>query len=186
MFNQLVNIASSVQWHSTALSHRCTKQILAWLLDESSLTKKLQQQCDVFSVTIKQQSHTNTQSSPLSPYFPIPEQVFVREVLLCCDGIETVFAQTEIPYQTLSDTQSKLAEIGTESLGKFLFQEKTLQRGDIEIAEFPIGSAVHELCDTLKQHCDHSLWARRSLFYIENKPLLVSEIFLPASGIYSK
>lgn len=186
MLNELVDLVSSTKWQHSPYPTHCTKQVLSWLLDEMSLTKKLQSQCKIFTVSVKQQSHTNTKSSPLSPYFPLPEKVFVREVLLCCDGIDTVFAQTEIPYETLSDTQKNLTEIGSESLGKFLFQEKTLRRGEIEIAEFPIGSALHNLCDELQQCCNHTLWARRSLFYIEDKPLLVSEIFLPASGIYSK
>ena len=184
MFNELVDIASSIKWQPSSYPTHCTQNILSWLLDEMSLTKKLQNQCETFSVDVKQQSHTDAKNASLSSYFPLPEKVFVREVLLCCDGIESVFAQTEIPYRTLSDTQKNLTEIGSESLGKFLFQESTLRRGEIEIAEFPIGSKLHALCDDLKQGCEHTLWARRSLFYIEDKPLLVSEIFLPASGIY--
>jgi len=185
MFNQLLNIASSVQWQHDNFSNRCTKSILSWLLDETSLTKKLEQQCQEFTVEVKQQLNTDNQASPLSQHFPVPEQVLVREVLLKCDGIANVFAQTEIPLKTLSDKQKKLSQIGSESLGKFLFQDKTLKRGNIEIAEFTAGSQVHQLCATLQQPCEHSLWARRSLFYIENKPLLVSEVFLPRSGIYS-
>jgi chorismate lyase len=185
MLNKLVDIASDATWHSSPYPTHCSKQILSWLLDEMSLTKKLQNQYEKFTVKVKQQAHTDTKDTCLSPYFPLPEKVFVREVLLCCNGIETIFAQTEIPYQTLSSTHKNLTEIGSESLGKFLFQETTLRRGEIEIAEFLVGSTLHTLCDELSQSCDHSLWARRSLFYIEDKPLLVSEIFLPASGIYS-
>lgn len=184
MFNPLLNIVSSTHWQKNSHPQSCSKQILSWLLDETSLTKKLEQQCGKFTVEVKQQLNTNANESVLSQLFPQSEQILVREVLLHCDGVANIFAQTEIPYQTLADKQKKLANIGSESLGKFLFQDKTLQRGKIEIAEFPIGSSLHELCDALQQPCDHSLWARRSLFYIENKPLLVSEVFLPASGIY--
>lgn len=184
MFNQLLNIASSTHWQENSGTPNCTKQTLTWLLDETSLTKKLERQCEKFSVKVKQQLNTDTDKSALSQFFPAPEQVLVREVFLYCDGIANVFAQTEIPYSTLSDQQQHLANIGTESLGTFLFKNKTLQRGIIEIAEFTIGSQLHQLCDSLQQPCEHSLWARRSLFYIENKPLLVSEVFLPASGIY--
>jgi len=184
MFNQLLNIASTTHWQENSRTTNCTKQILNWLLDEASLTKKLEEQCKKFSVKVKQQLKTDTNKSTLSQSFPAPEQVLVREVFLYCDGIANVFAQTEIPYSTLSDQQQNLANIGSESLGKFLFQNKTLQRGNIEIAEFIVGSPLHQLCNSLQQPCEHSLWARRSLFYIENKPLLVSEVFLPASGIY--
>lgn len=184
MFNQLLNIASSTQWQKNNAPKHCAKQILSWLLDETSLTSKLELQCDEFSVKVKQQLSTDNKQSILSTYFPSPEKVLVREVLLYCDGIPVVFAQTEIPYGTLSDTQEKLANIGSESLGKILFQDKTLQRGIIEIAEFAVGSQLHQFSQSLQQPCEHSLWARRSLFYIKSKPLLVSEVFLPASGIY--
>ena len=184
MFNQLLNIVSSAHWQENSHPNNCTKKILSWLLDEASLTKKLEQQCKIFTVEVKLQVNTDANESKLSQLFPAPEPILVREVLLRCDGVANIFAQTEIPHRTLTNEQKNLAQIGSESLGKFLFQNVTLQRGSIEIAEFPIGSPLHDLCNSLQQSCEHSLWARRSLFYIENKPLLVSEVFLPASGIY--
>ncbi|TEW54223.1 chorismate lyase [Psychromonas sp. RZ22] len=184
MFNQLLNIAASTQWQANISTQHCTQQVLSWLLDDSSLTNKLEGQCQEFNVQVKQQLNTNSTESTLSPYFPYPEKVLVREVLLYCDGVAHVFAQTEIPYSTLSDAQEKLANLGSESLGRVLFKNATLQRSKIEIAEFNIGSEIHAFSESLQQTCQHSLWARRSVFYIENKPLLVSEVFLPASGIY--
>ena len=184
MFNQLLNIASSTHWQDSHFPEHCHEQVLSWLLDETSLTSKLEDKCDKFTVKVKQQATTNSNETALSNFFPYPEKVFVREVLLHCDGIANVFAQTEIPYSTLSDNQEKLADIGSTSLGKILFQDKTLQRANIEITEFLPGSQMHQFSQSLQQTCSHSLWARRSLFYIKNKPLLVSELFLPASGIY--
>jgi len=184
MFNPLLNIATSTQWQESLPTNRCSNKVLSWLLDEASLTKKLEQQCHQFSVQVKQQINTDSEQSQLSPYFTNSENLLVREVILHCDDIATVFAQTEIPHSTLSNTQEKLTNLGSESLGKVLFQDKTLKRGKFEIAEFTIGSPVHDFIASLQQTCDHSLWARRSLFYIGEKPLLVSEVFLPSSGIY--
>lgn len=184
MLNQLFNIGSSVQWQQKTAATQCTKNILSWLLDTTSLTSKLERQCTTFSVEVRQEVTTSTKESLLSPYFPYPEKVLVREVILYCDNIPCVLAQTEIPYSTLSQTQEQLANIGSESLGKILFQDKTLKRAEIEIAEFHSGSALHDLSESLQQFCKYSLWARRSIFYVQGKPLLVSEVFLPASGIY--
>jgi len=184
MLNQLLNIASSATWQEAESVDNCSQKVLSWLLDESSLTKKLEQHCQNFNVEVRQQVTTNSEATPLSVHFSDAQQILVREVFLYCDQRAHVFAQTEIPSQTLSDSQQALANIGSESLGRFLFQSTSLKRGTIEIAEFKSGSLIHQLCHTLDQSCDHSLWARRSLFYIENKPLLVSEVFLPASEIY--
>lgn len=185
MFNQLLNISTSTKWQEDISTNRCSAKILSWLLDETSLTKKLEQQCDQFSVQVKQQINTNAQTSPLSSSFSPSETLLVREVVLYCDNVAHIFAQTEIPHSTLSNTQEKLVNLGSKPLGKVLFEDKTLQRGKIEIAEFPVGSPLHDFITSLQQTCDHSLWARRSLFYIGEKPLLVSEVFLPASGIYN-
>lgn len=185
MTPQLLDIAASTKWREGGSSTYCSAHILSWLLDETSLTKKLQQTCQDFTVRVIQQSNTDGRESALSPYFVESAKVLVREVILYCDDLASVFAQTEIPHRTLSDKQKKLADIGDQSLGKFLFKEKSLQRSKIEIAEFTVGSELHQLCESLQQPCEHSLWARRSLFYVENKPLLVSEVFLPGSGIYS-
>ena len=185
MLNQLLNIATSAQWQEKTSASRCSNKVLSWLLDESSLTKKLEQQCNQFSVQVKLQVNTNTQQSPLSPHFTHAKAILVREVLLHCNNRATVFAQTEIPHSTLSNTQEKLINLGSESLGRVLFKDKTLQRGKIEIAEFTVGSPIHDFITSLQQTCKHSLWARRSLFHIGEKPLLVSEVFLPSSGIYN-
>ncbi|MCP4323618.1 MAG: chorismate lyase, partial [Alteromonadales bacterium] len=155
-----------------------------WLYDHNSLTKKLESQCSAFSIEIKQQVSVRP-SSLLSSYFKNEEKILVREVFLFCDEIPVVFAQTEIPYSTLTEQQTQLAEVGEKSLGKVLFQDPTMLRGQIEVTEFKNNSIFHQLTDDLKQPINHSLWARRSLFYLNNKPLLVSELFLPASGIYN-
>jgi len=186
MFNQLLNIASSTQWQEETAISDCPEKVLSWLLDSTSLTKKLEQQCNQFNVQVKQEMQTHSKESNLSPYFPYPEPLFVREVLLQCDGIAHVFAQTEIPQQTLLATKEKLTHLGERSLGSVLFNDPTLIRGKIEVAEFPIGSLLHLFSESLQQPCEHSLWGRRSIFQFQNKPLLVSELFLPCSRIYDK
>jgi len=182
--NKLLNIALSTEWKNNVDNISCTPEVVSWLVDQASLTKKLEAKTENFSVEVKLQTKTDAKQDALSSYFPSSETVLVREVLLKCNHVANVFAQTEIPQQTISSKYQQLEHIGEESLGRFLFQEKSLKRGEIEVAEFLVGSPIHQLCESLQQTCHHSLWARRSLFYIENNPLLVTEVFLPASGIY--
>jgi len=185
MNNPLLNIATWAPWQDSINDQQCSQKIKSWLLDEGSLTQKLTQQCENFSVQVKQEVYTNQQTSPLSAHFSHADSVLVREVLLHCDGIARVFAQTEIPQETLLKTQQNLSQLGDQSLGNVLFQHASLQRGPIEVAALPVGSPVHQFIASLQQACTHTLWARRSLFFLGKQPLLVSEVFLPASGIYS-
>jgi len=183
MRNKILPLGALTNWISETEPLSCKPNIASWLFDHNSLTKKLESQFNDFYVEVKQQVNIkpNTQ---LSPLFNEETRILVREVFLHCEHKPVVFAQTEIPFSTLTEQQSTLAEIGEQSLGNILFQDPTMLRGQIEVTEFEIGSPFHQLATDLHQPVEHSLWARRSLFYINNKPLLVTELFLPASGIY--
>ncbi|PKH02725.1 chorismate--pyruvate lyase [Psychromonas sp. MB-3u-54] len=184
MNTTITPLASSALWLADVTPAACSKKQLNWLLDQDSLTRKLQALSANFQVQVRQQVTVSRSKDLLSPYFSEDNKVLVREVLLVCDDKPVVFAQTEIPFSTLTNQQAKLAEIGTDSLGTFLFQDPSMRRDKIEVAQFPVYSAVHQLCTDLNQEVDFPLWGRRSLFYVNNKALLVSEVFLPASGIY--
>ncbi len=184
MQNKLLAIAASAHWFTETELKTCPKQLSDWLFDHNSLTQKLERLSNRFHVQVKQQVTTNSKNSTLSHYFCDEEKILVREVYLYCDGVAVVFAQTEIPYSSLTEEQAKLAEIGEQSLGKFLFQDPSMLRGQIEVCEFIEDSTAHKICEEIQQECKHTLWARRSLFYLNNKPLLVSELFLPALEIY--
>jgi len=184
MSNTILPLGALTSWISETKPVHCKEHIAKWLYDHNSLTKKLESHCSTFTVEVKQQVSVRP-SSLLSSYFNNEDKILVREVFLLCDGIAVVFAQTEIPYSTLTEQQTQLAEVGEQSLGKVLFQDPTMLRGQIEATEFKKGSLFHQMTTELKQPAEHSLWARRSLFYLNNKPLLVSELFLPASAIYN-
>lgn len=183
MHNTIFPLGALTHWISETKPPHCAENIASWLYDHNSLTKKLESQFNDFYVKLKQQISIKP-NAQLSHYFKDEEKVLLREVFLHCNNNPIVFAQTEIPYSTLSEQQAKLAEIGEQSLGKILFQDPTMLRGQIEVSEFKTGSLFHQLAADLNQPTEASLWARRSLFYLNNKPLLVTELFLPASGIY--
>ncbi len=184
MLNHLFPISSSTSWLSEIKPEQCPEKISSWLYDHNSLTQKLEKLCEKFHVQVRQQITISSADPSLSCYFSNEAKVLVREVFLYCDDLPVVFAQTEIPLSTLTQEQAQLAEIGSQSLGKILFQDPSMKRGAIEVAQFAENPQLDLLCHSLNQSCDHSLWARRSLFYLNDKPLLVSELFLPASGIY--
>jgi chorismate--pyruvate lyase len=184
MVNLLFPFSSSTPWLSEIKAQQCPPKISEWLYDQQSLTKKLEGLCQHFHVQVKQQIIVAGESS-LSHYFSPDRKRLVREVFLYCDDRPFVFAQTEIPISTLTEQQAQLSEIGTQSLGKILFNDPSMKRGQIEVAKFTDKLALALLSPPIQDNYDHPLWARRSLFYLNSKPLLVSELFLPASTIYS-
>ena len=103
----------------------------------------------------------------------------VRQVRLYCDDEPWVFARTIIPLSTLRGRQRRLAHLGSKPLGAVLFADPHMQRSPLEIVRISPGQRLfHRALGSSSTHCD-AIWGRRSVFYLDQRPLLVSEIFLP-------
>jgi chorismate--pyruvate lyase len=105
-----------------------------------------------------------------------PVRALIREVLLCGYGQPWVFARSLLPLASLTGELRHLRKQSDRPLGAFLFSQPQLTRSPIAVAQI---SRDHTYVpDGLMG--DHPLWGRRSVFYLRQKPLLVSEVFLPA------
>ena len=158
--------------------------LLSWLLDKSSLTTRLRNNCQHFRVELLGQHVQTCCAEEASGVIVTGEQVLVREVLLYCDDIPQVFARSLLPLASLTGSEQVLANLGTQSLGQVLFNNPSLKRQAIEVAEFDANSTVAKLADNLQLNFTHNLWGRRSIFVLENKPLMVAEVFLPQALAY--
>lgn len=98
----------------------------------------------------------------------------VREVILTGAGQPWVFARSIVPAATLTGRLRSLRNLDDRPLGGLLFTDPTMTRGDIEVVRMP-GTAM----PGNRVAPNDLLWGRRSLFYLDGKPLLVCEFFLP-------
>lgn len=100
-----------------------------------------------------------------------------REVLLHADGKPLVLARTLIPEKTIKAARRNLAHLGTKPLGEVIFSYPKLAKLEMDFAliapPFWTPLAVNEA------HIEQPLWARRTVYAIRHKPLLVNEFFLP-------
>lgn len=161
-----------------------SEQLQSWLLDPNSLTTRLTSHCHQFRVELLGQKIEPCQAHEAVAAIPEHEKVLVREVLLYCDDKPQVFARSLLPLSSLTGSEQALADLGTQSLGQVLFNNPSLERKTIEVAEFDLTSSVGKLAQDLQLNITHSLWGRRSIFMLENKPLMVSEVFLPGAFAY--
>ena len=106
------------------------------------------------------------------------EFVLLREVFLTCNILPWIYARTAIPNCTLH-TVPKLANWGDMPLGNYLFSDKFTYRGKMEIGTLKMLHNPYKLMANISANKDSVLWGRRSVFYIKNQPLLITEIFLP-------
>lgn len=139
-----------------------------WVLDRGSLTQRL---IDVsggqFRVRVTRLHWAMPaidEARTLS--IPFRQQALIREVELCVFGVPWVRAHSVIPVGTLRGEERQLQYLGEKPLGAFLFSSRAMKREALELARF--SNEQDEIC-----------FARRSVFRLHNKPLLVSEMFLP-------
>ena len=157
---------------------------LDWLLDPSSLTRRLQQTCcGQFRVVPINQTWQRPQLNEAQALGARPhERCFIREVHLLCDDRPWVFARTVIPVRTLTGNRRRLSRLGKKPLGAVLFADPGMKRSPIEIARLESGQTLFDAATMPLLEKPSEIWGRRSAFFLDNKPLLVSEIFLPEIG----
>jgi chorismate--pyruvate lyase len=162
------------------------EHLQSWLFDANSLTARLKKHSHQFRVELLGQKLELCQAHEAIDSVASGEQVLVREVLLYCNDIPQVFARSLLPLSSLTGSEKALANLGTESLGETLFNHPSLERKIIDIAEFDFTSSIGKLASDLQLNMAHTLWGRRSVFVIDNKPLIVAEVFLPGALAYEK
>ncbi|WP_394175660.1 chorismate--pyruvate lyase family protein [Thalassotalea litorea] len=182
-------IGLDVNWVDASLSPK--QSVLSdWLLDPTSLTARLKRHCNDFRVLLLGQalqacpSHEAIKGERDTTGIGEGEKVLVREVLLYCDEQPVVFARSLLPSSSLTGDQRTLAELGEQPLGQVLFNNPKLTRKVLQVAEIAPSQRVCELAKMANLEVTHSLWGRRSLFHIEEKPLMVAEVFLPGALAY--
>ena len=138
-----------------------------WLLLEDSMTKRFEQQGKKVSVIMVNESFVGRDAlAGEAPLLPSEPRYWLREIILCANGEPWLAGRTIVPESTLSGPELALQQLGQTPLGRYLFTSSTLTRDFIEIG----------------RHAE--LWGRRSRLRLSGKPLLLTELFLPASPLY--
>ncbi|MBB6520307.1 chorismate--pyruvate lyase family protein [Pseudoteredinibacter isoporae] len=160
------------RWHKQAHAE-LTQNQRQWLLGEGSLTKKLQDACQgEFSLRILRQGLATPRVDEAKALgLPQRQQALIREIVMSGHGQDWVFARSILPLSTLTGRLRQLKTLDNRPLGALLFKDPSMKRSPIEISQL--------VSDNFRYPCEESCWARRSVFYLDQKPLLVAEVFLP-------
>ena len=147
-----------------------------WLLDTGSLTERVQSLCRQFELKVLGQGQQDLHGAEKDWLGMSQDAVDVREVLLCADGVPWVFARSVIPHALVD---GELADLGSEPLGKRLFNDSRFTRTPFELCTL----SAQILDPTLPRK---ALWGRRSRFEAAGCRMIVAEVFLPAAPAYEK
>ena len=151
------------------MCHTIPRHWQAWLQDKGSLTQRLIHASDGhFSVRVVSNRWGIPSQSEAEALMLKPRQkAIIREVELLCHNQVWVCARSIIPHSTLRGRLRQFKNIGTKPLGALLFKHPNMIRGALEVTSL----------QQVNSHQQH--WARRSVFYLDGKGILVTEVFMP-------
>lgn len=164
------------RWLTSAQLHPApAAQVVDWLFDEGSLTRRLTALSDnAFAVQpLAEGWHRLRTDECAALGVPDGSQGWVREVYLKGHGTPWVFARSVAARSALEGSGFDLRLLGTRSLGELLFSDRAFQRGPIEVCRYPAASLPAEVRT-------ERLWGRRSCFSRDGLGVLVAEVFLPS------
>lgn len=151
-----------------------------WLSDRGSLTQRLRERCPGLRVIRLRQAHGLPDEDERRPLrLPRGHLALLREVLLTCGDTPLVFAHSVIPLAGLRGPWVGLSRLGHSPLGAALFANPRIRRHPLQFRRV---DARHPLYQGAARHLAEpstTLWARRSLFVLDRRPILVTEVFLP-------
>ena len=164
--------------------HEIPKHWYKWLSDRGSLTERLidashnQFTVEVLSQVEKLPDESEARALNISS----TSKVLIRQVILKGKGTPWVFARSILPFTTLTGRLEALRHIDSQPLGAVLFNDPSMSREPVA-ASYMTAADLHvpkSICNQMAH-----LWGRRSVFRLDSKPLLVSEIFLPSFQDYN-
>lgn len=152
-----------------------------WLRDRGSLTLRLQRRCDDFRVRRLRQvmDRPNADERRLL-HLRAGQRALVREVLLLCGDTALVFAHSVIPLMGLHGPWRGLSKLGQRPLGTTLFADPRVRRLPLTSRRLDRRHPLYRRLSAQQGDLPDQLWARRSRFFLDGQPILVTEVFLPA------
>jgi len=157
----------------------------SWLSDTGSLTDRLLtlSQGDLRVKIINQRLQRPRLSERQKLCLDNRALALVREVILYGLNQPWVYARSVLPLTTMTGRLRKLRQLDNRPLGALLFNDPSMTREPVQVACF---KSIPLLNRAQLDASVSPLWGRRSVFRLDKKPLLVSEIFLHPFKLYNQ
>lgn len=169
--------------------HRAPRQWQSWLSDTGSLTQKIEKAIGQKLEVQVLRDYPQSLNSDESRYFHFRiRRCRVREVFLCANNVPLVIAHSVIPTLSASGSNHAILRLGKKPLGAVLFaktRKHSKPKPPRDIARLDKSSALWKKCARYYPGLTSPLWARRTLYSLKSRPILVNEIFLPELLQYS-
>ena len=165
-------------WNGASLG--CPAELAPWLRDRGSLTHRIQQRCTHFAVRGVRTGLARIALDESALLGIAPQQLaYSREVFLYADDQPVVFAHSSLAHEHLRSAWSDVRTLGNKPLGALLFAHPLIERKPLHYKALRNTHPLYQRAAEVLGEPPHRLWARRSLFFLHDVPLLVTEVFLP-------
>jgi chorismate--pyruvate lyase len=165
-------------WHTATVG--CGSGLLPWLRNHGSLTQRIQSRCTRFAVHAVRAGLSCLEWDESVLLGIAPRQLaYSREVFLYADGRPVVFAHSALARKHLASPWSAVRTLGNKPLGALLFAHPMVERMPLHYRALRARHSLYRRATAVLNDPPCRLWARRSLFYLDDAPLLVTEVFLP-------
>jgi chorismate--pyruvate lyase len=165
-------------WNGASLG--CDAALRPWLHDHGSLTQRIRQRCRHFAVQPVRSGLARIAFDEAALLGIAPHRLaWSREVFLHADGQPVVFAHSTCAQVHLRGAWSSMSDLGNRSLGSLLFTHPLVIRQPLHYKALRSQHPLYRSAAAVLTDAPDRLWARRSLFYLHDAPLLVTEVFLP-------
>jgi len=172
-FSLYLTVLSQVNWVAPEEFTFPDTNSKSWLLEQGSLSRRFSHHCQNLTVDLLQNCWVEASSLNASEKGLLKqERCLLRQVVLQGDEHDWMVASTLIPLSSIQDQSHNLEQQGEIPLGLTVFSADNVKRDALQVgwAETPEGL----------------LLARRSRLWMNHKPMLVAELFLSESPVYSK
>jgi chorismate lyase len=151
----------------------------AWLTDRGSLTDRVVTHFPKFNLQrLKQIKQQPNRDERRELGLRLKELAVVREVLLRSGDAALVYAHSVVARRDLTGAWRGLSRLGATPLAQMLFNDPNVTRLPMEYRKIDARHALYQRAKLVSPVKTKTLWARRSVFWKQGRPLLVTEVFL--------
>lgn len=152
----------------------------AWLVENGSLTARLQKSYANFSVISTRLAYGKPYYSEAAALnLASTRRALIREVQLCESNQPLVFAHSVLPSKCLRGEWHNLGRLGNQPLGATLFANYNVKRTAFRYKKVYANQALYQAAIKNLGYQPEFLWARRSIFSLKCASIMVTEVFLP-------
>lgn len=152
-----------------------------WLNRSGTLTAGLRQLGEVKIHILNESPSPMCEEDKIALQKPHTTLIWVREIVMNINDLPCIWARSITPIQASRSVWRGIRHLNTHPLAEILYHDPRIHRGDFTMTRIHPASVLYrKLRLYFPEQIHQAHYARRSIFYKNAIPLMVTECFLPS------